>query len=220
MKSIKLIISGIAIFFFSTTSILLAQTYKQQLKSTEIINRMFEGKLKFTPEKTMKITPRQLQKEIESNDLIPAHLRDGIYNSLVTSVADIKDWRGIVAEVTTDCGAIRVLMISTLDGPDSEPEANVEIFIPPNNKCGKLIEALYPALYGEVFGGKDIKAAQSKACMSLSDEVSVCADVLFLYEDNGQVVYTVSDCESNTDCSKPENDDTVTIWWDLTMEEK
>ena len=220
MQFIKLIISALAILLFSSTSVLVAQTYKQQLKSTEIINRMFEGKLKFNPKQTRRITASQLQKEIQANNLIPAYLRENIYHSLVSSVADIKDWRGIVAEATADCGAVRVFFTSSINDNTGQVETDVHIFIPPNNKCGKFIEVLYPILYKDIFEGKNIKVVRSKSCLNLSSEVAVCADVLLLTEDKGQAIYTSNSCENNTDCSKADDDDFEIIWWDLMMDKK
>lgn len=217
MQNLKLLTSCIAILLLSTSSVLVAQTYKQQLRSTEIISRMFDGKLKFNPQKTKKITATQLQKEIQSNDFIPVHLRDDVYNNLAPSVSEIKNWRAIVAEATADCGEIEVIIAIVYDAETATSEISMEVYLPPNNKCGKLIRALYPVLFKDDFSGKDIKLTTIKRCWPLSAEVSVCGDVLVLTstEDTNSIE---SSCQSNSDCSK--GGDYVIPYYELVMEEK
>ncbi len=197
-KFMHVLCLGFLLTCFSSNSSLLAQTYKQQLKSTKIISQMFGDKLKFNPKKTKKLSHKALQKDIMSNALIPANLREEVYNALVPNVSDIRNWRGIIAEATSDCGEIEVFIISIAD---SEGVFNsVSIYIPPQNKCGKLLEKISPLLYRDVFDGKDIRLTKTNECIDLGEE-AVCALVITLTE-AGTISYTSAEtCTDNADCS-------------------
>ena len=206
---------GLLLICFCLHSGLLAQTYKQQVKSTKIVSQIFEGKLKFNTKKTKKISHSVLQKDIMSNVLIPAHLKENVYSYLVPNEWDIRNWRGIIAEATADCGKIKVFIISISDADSEGVYSTVTIYIPPQNNCGKLLEKISPLLYGDIFEGKNIQVVKTNVCIDLG-EGKVCALIVILKE-AGTITYTPAEtCNSNSDCNK--SNDYIIPLYDLIME--
>ena len=183
-------------FLLLLSSNLLAQTSQQQIQSTKMISQFFDGKLKFNPKKTRKLSQKELKDVIINNPSIPTVSQAAIVDYFLP--AKIVDWRAIIAEIEADCGKIEVII--TLDIANAYNSNIVDVWIPPNNKCEKLLEAFAGEFYSHEVGADEVKPCKFDRCVPWDKKrPNCCVHVIQLIDASTECRTSDEDC-SNRGC--------------------
>jgi hypothetical protein len=111
---------------------LTAQTYKQKVRSAELLNQILPPSLKITPEMISKTTQKELRADIQA-----AGYSKDFEAALLDQMMPVKavDWRGIVVKLSQECNARFFVYGISIDG---EVESFPGFHFSPDNKCGSL----------------------------------------------------------------------------------
>ncbi len=200
MKFNNLLSFCLVFVLLTSSTFLTAQTYQQQQVSTRILTKMFDGKLKFNPKKTRRISSKQLQKIINSNTVLTSDLKKEVASQLIPrSASGLLGWHAIVAEFTAECGEIITLVTLW-----TEQTHEIHILFPPGNKCGSILASLYPGIYKDEYDWENMNTFTAKRCLSLWDDDSICANLIVFSPFDNPNFLNDQDCETNSDCSKEE----------------
>ncbi len=192
------------IFVLLTSSTFLtAQTYQQQQVSTRIITKMFDGKLKFNPKKTRRISSKQLKKIINSNTVLTSDLKKEVANNLIPKDAsNLFNWHAIVAEFTAECEEVTPLVLTWFETENKPQVSKIYLFFPPNNKCGSVLARLYPIIYKDEYDWKNMNTFTTKQCINLGNG-TICANLIIFSATDDPGFLATPDCEADSDCGSP-----------------
>ncbi len=202
MKFNNLLSFCLVFVLLTSSTFLTAQTYQQQQVSTRIITKMFDGKLKFNPKKTRRISSKQLKKIINSNTVLTSDLKKEVANNLIPKDAsDLFNWYAIVAEFTTECGEVEEWVATWEDSGSKTLVSEIYIFFPPNNKCGSVLARLYPTIYKDEYDWKNMNTFTTKRCMNFGNG-SICANLIVFSATDDPGFLATPDCEADSDCGR------------------
>lgn len=181
-----------------------AQSLKQQEASTAIIGQLFQGKYEFNTKATRQMSQKDILELIDQNSQVSTDVEQQLVTELALDQGDI-DWRGVLAELILDCGAIQVAIIGVMD-TGSRESTYIVIPLPPDNSCSKLLDGLAEYLYGGIIAGtNEVKRCESYQCVTIPNSrgMTQCLRTITL-TDAERACYSVQDCTTSDDCSQNE----------------
>jgi hypothetical protein len=173
MKKFPLYLSMLLLLALAFSNDLTAQTYKQRVRSAELLSQILPPELKITADNVR----RASQKDIRST-IAAAGYSSNYTAALEDMLAPTKaiDWRGLIVELTSDCDERAYMIFTSVDG-----ETIIHVMFRRGKKCEKLYLILvemglvYPL--DASFPVDEYDVCLSKKCI-ISQPGSCCWDII------------------------------------------